>query len=242
MTAYVVARVADHEHLGVGEQRFHARAHQRRDVRDLLLDIPAVGADEPSHGNVPVEDSDVTALADQGLDEHDHRALSQIVGSGLEGQADHPDPLPSCREHGLCAPTHLRLVRWQDRREQGQRDVGSAGRVEERSEVFRQARASECEPRTEVGFRDVQLAVHQEDPHDFVGIRAERRARVGDLVRETHLEGVERVRGVLDHLSGPNRRMDERGLDALVEHAQERCRGGVAAPHEREGGAGEVGQ
>ena len=58
------------------QQRLDARAHQRRNVRDLFLDVAAVRPDEPRHRDVPVDDPDVTPFADEGLDERNHRALS----------------------------------------------------------------------------------------------------------------------------------------------------------------------
>src|SRR5207249_4531877 len=73
----VLAGVADYDDLGVGQERFGARAHQGRDVRDLFLDITAVGPDQARHRDVPVEDPDVASLADECLDERDHRALAE---------------------------------------------------------------------------------------------------------------------------------------------------------------------
>ena len=52
-------------------------------------------------------------------------------------------------------------------------------------------------------------------------IGPERRTRVANLVRETHLEGVEGVRRVLHHLRRSDGRVDEWRIDACVEQAQE---------------------
>src|SRR6266446_3364814 len=77
------ALAPDHEDLRVGDKGLDARTLQRGDVRDLLLDEAPVRADEPGRVHVSVEDPDVAPLAQQRLDEGDHRALPEIVRPGL---------------------------------------------------------------------------------------------------------------------------------------------------------------
>ena len=196
-------------------------AHQRCDVWDLLLDVATVGSAEPRDRDAPVQDPDLAPLPDQSLDQRDHRALPEVVGGVLEGQADDTHPPSSRGQHGLHAPANLHHVGRQDRLQQRKRDFGGPGGMEQRPEVLGQAGAAEREARPEVRLRHVELPVHQEDPHDLVDVGPERRARVTDLVGEAHLERVEGVGDVLGHLRRPDRRVDEGGLDALVEQAQE---------------------
>ena len=114
--------------------------------------------------------------------------------------------------------------------------------MHERAEVFRQARAAERVARTEIGLRDVELPVHQEDAHDLVRVGPERRAHVTDLVREAYLEGMKRVRNVLDHLRRPHRRVDEWRGDVGIERAEHGGGLSIVAPDQGKRGMREVSQ
>src|SRR5204862_327411 len=157
--------VADHQHLGVRQQRLDTLAQQGRDVWDLLLDVAAVRSSQAGHGDAGIEDAHVASLPDERFDERDHGALSEVVGAGLEGEAHDPyPPLPRC-QHRLHGAANLPFVRGADRGEQRDGDVSGAGGVHQGAEVLRQARAAEGEAGTEIRLRDVQFPVHQKDPH-----------------------------------------------------------------------------
>ena len=85
-----------------------------REVRDAVVDVVAVGAEQARDGHVPVVDQQLVALADQPLDERDHRALAQVVGAGLERQPEHADPaLARLLDQRRNAAVDLQLVRGQ---------------------------------------------------------------------------------------------------------------------------------
>jgi hypothetical protein len=50
--------------------------------------------DEVGLAHVRVVDAHLPPLADEHLDERHHRALAQVVGAGLEGEAEHADASP----------------------------------------------------------------------------------------------------------------------------------------------------
>ena len=99
------------------EEGLDSVAEQRSDVRDLLLDVPAIRSPQSGHGDAGIEDSYVASLPDERLDQRDHGALSEVVGPGLEGEADDSNPLSSRLEHRLHRPSNLPLVRGEDRGE-----------------------------------------------------------------------------------------------------------------------------
>ena len=68
----------------------------------------------------------------------------------------------------------------------------------------------------------------------------ERRACVGDLIGETYLERVERVGDIFDHFRRRHIRVDEGGLDLLIQRPDRRGRLSVGAPDEGERGMLEV--
>ena len=70
----------------------------------------------------------------------------------------------------------------------------------------------------------------------------ERRAHVTDLVREAYLEGMKRVRDVLDHLRRPHCRVDEWRGDVGVERAEHGGSPGIVAPDQGKRGMREVSQ
>src|SRR5207253_10478083 len=103
------------------------------------------------------------ALADQRLDERDHRAFAEIIGGGLERETHDAHaslPGPEDRPHGAA---NLALVRWKDRGEEREREVGLPAGVEQRPKVLWQTRPPECKAGTQVRLGDVELPIHQED-------------------------------------------------------------------------------
>src|SRR6185295_5786258 len=99
----------------------------------------------------------------QPLGELDHRALAQVVGAGLEAEAEDADLPVALLHHRLNSTLDLQLVRWKDCGEDGQRDVNALRLVQKGAQVLRQARAAEGEAGLEVVRREVELLVLAED-------------------------------------------------------------------------------
>ena len=183
----------------------------------MPVDVFAVGADEAGERDDGVVDPELESLAEQPLRELDERALAQVVGAGLEREADEADAAEPGGDDGVDDPPQVPLVRRQHALEQRHLDVGLPGRVDERTQILGQARAAEGEARLQVGGRDVQLRVADEDVHHVVGVETEGSGDDADLVREADLQRVEGVVGVLDHLRDAQRHAIDRRLDPLVE-------------------------
>src|SRR5438876_1681186 len=130
------AGASDHQDFRVVEELVNVLAHQRRDVGDLLFDVTTIGADQSRERDARVEDSHVASLADECLDQRDHRTLPEVVGPRLEGQADDSHPALSSLEHPVYPSTNLRLVGWQDRGEHLRRHISRASGIEQRPKVL----------------------------------------------------------------------------------------------------------
>ena len=121
-----------------------------RDMRQMGQREDAIGADHGLRIEQRVEDPDVVALADQALDHLDHRALAQIVGAGLEAEADHADPghrvAGDPRQHAL----EVALVARQHGIEDRQLEIQAAADLAQRAQVLGQAGAAE----RHAGLRD----------------------------------------------------------------------------------------
>ena len=132
--------------------------HQPRDVRDLVQDVVAVRADAAGEVHVLVVDREIVALADQPLDELDHRALAQVVGAGLEAEAEDADlrccrlSITACTPRSICRSL-LGSIGVEDR----QLHVERLRLVEQRPHVLRQARAAERKAGLQVVRREVEL-------------------------------------------------------------------------------------
>src|SRR2546422_3895454 len=87
------------------QKRLHFPAHQGRDMRDLFLGVAAVGPYQSRNCNVPVENSHITPLVDGGLDECDHWALPQVIGSHLERRTDQADRGVHVADSGVSEPS-----------------------------------------------------------------------------------------------------------------------------------------
>ena len=222
----------NHHHVGMVDQALNAVAEQRRHVWNLLLDVLAVGTLEARHHHVRVVDAHVAPLADQRFHQRHHRALAQVIGVGLERQADHAHLLLACLQHGVHTAIDLSLVGRHHRAQQRRRDVVDAARAQERANILRQARPAVCKARFQVRRRDVQLAVLPEDAHHVLRVGAERIAQIRNLVSERDFQGVKRVADVLHHLCGAHARLEKRRRHAAVELPQLRRRVGVVAAHQ----------
>src|SRR5690242_13180346 len=92
--------IADHDDLAMRERLVEGFDQKRRHVRDHAKQIIAIGADELGEADVPIEDADVIALADQALDQFQNRAFAQIVGASLEAHAENADrPFAGLSDH-----------------------------------------------------------------------------------------------------------------------------------------------
>ena len=92
---------SEHDDLGRIDDGGQVVAKQRSDVGNVLLDEAPVRAEQPRQLHLGIVDQQLQALADEVLGQQDQRALAQIVGAGLERQADHSDaPLARCHHLG----------------------------------------------------------------------------------------------------------------------------------------------
>src|SRR4029077_14611729 len=153
------AVVADHDRVAGGQELIGVVHHQIGQMRHDRLDVRAVRAEQAGEIDVAVVDPDVVALADERFDELDDWALAQVVGAGLEAEAEHTDALAGLRLHELDPAAQLDLVALGHALQQRQLDVALPGRVEQRANVLRQARAAESEARAQIRGRDVQSRV-----------------------------------------------------------------------------------
>ena len=77
-----------HDHVGVLHDVPGAVAHQRGNVRNRLLEIGPVGADQARDVDLRVVNLQFHALADELLGQRQKRALAQVVGAALKAQAN----------------------------------------------------------------------------------------------------------------------------------------------------------
>ena len=111
----------------------------------------------------------------------------------------------------------LQLVAWQDRGQNGQRDIERFCLVQQGAQVLGQARAAESEARPEVTRRQVELGVLAENLHHAVAVHLQGLAEVADLVGKADLERVPGVVGVFDHFSGLDVGADQRRGNARIQ-------------------------
>src|SRR5579885_1897426 len=198
---------------------------QPRQMRQVLHGEPPVAADQARELQIAVVDDELEALADQPLHQLDERALTQIVGVGLEGQPEDRHPAAAvARDHADDA-IDLMLIGGERGVEHEALHVEGLGVVAQRAKVLGQAGAAERKAGPEIGGRDVELAVGAEDGHDGAAVDAAGLADLADLVGEAHLQGVPAVVRVFDRLGGAH--VDHVDLDsiAVVEPPQ-----GLAGP------------
>ncbi|HXV75023.1 MAG TPA: hypothetical protein VD788_01800 [Candidatus Polarisedimenticolaceae bacterium] len=212
---------ADDHHVAFPHDLVAGRSHQRGDMRNTLFDESTIRTEQSRDVDFRIVDLQVESLADEPLGHRDQRAFPQIVGAALEAETDHADRSAPASQHHLDRVLDVKVVALLDRRQHRRVDVAPPGRVEQRPQVLRQTRATEREPRLEIGRRDVELPVVADQRHDRMRVDADGLADSPDLVGEGDLQRVEGVAGVLQHLGGRDRGADELARQVPEQLAQQ---------------------
>src|SRR5271170_5175681 len=84
--------VADHDGLGMIQNRIDTVDHEPGYVRNMIEDEVSIGANQAGQVYIFIENTQVIAFADEVFNDLDHRTLSQIVRSCFETKAQHADP------------------------------------------------------------------------------------------------------------------------------------------------------
>ncbi|MCY1292384.1 hypothetical protein D9M70_416070 [compost metagenome] len=176
---------------------------------------------DPRVLDVAVVDAEVEALADEHLGQLHQRALAQVVGTGLEAQAEQADLALVVAADQLEGVLHLDHVAAHQRADQRRLDVQAGGAVVQRAHVLGQARAAEGEAGVQVVLGEVELVVLADHVHHLAAVDADRLGDVADLVGEGDLGGVPDVAGVLDHLRHLDALAHDGGVEFLVERLQQ---------------------
>ena len=175
--------------------------------------------------DVAVVDAQVVALADQHFRQVNQRALAQVVGAGLEAQAQQRDFAFVVAGYDVECVLHLGLVTAHQRVEQRGFHIQGAGAVGQGANVFRQAGTAESEAWAHVVLGQVQGLVLADHVHHFATVDADCLGDVADLVGEGHFGGVPDVAGVLDHLGDGDVLTDDRRIELFVQRLQNVARG-----------------
>ena len=182
--------------------------HQRIGIDSGLVHITAV-ADAIAQAAACLVHSDrvvdlhTAARLQEALDEHEGRSLAHVVGLGLEGQPPegHYTPLEVAVEvpqELLEEDTLLPLVHPIHRLEHLHGVACALGRLDERLDVLREARATVAAAWVEELAPDARIAADAAAHH--VDIRPDEFAEVGDIVHEGDTCSEHGIGGVLDHL------------------------------------------
>ena len=108
-------------------------------MRQRALDELPVFAADVRQGNVLIVNRNMVAFADQMFDQGDGRTFAQVVASGLETQAKHPDSsLAGPFDQGK-SPVNLLLIAGQNRVQDGDFHVLLLRQMGNRPYVLRQA-------------------------------------------------------------------------------------------------------
>src|ERR1700758_1056468 len=83
----------------------------------------AVRTDQSCEIHVPIVNAQVVALANQPLDDLDHRALSEIVSARLETESEHPHLQTAAVHHQPDPARNLHLIAGKDRVEDGHLEI-----------------------------------------------------------------------------------------------------------------------
>ena len=153
--------VSDDDDIAACDDVIDRVAQMAREMRDLLLDVLLVGADQPRQRHVAVVDAQLVPLAEQRLREDHHRRFAQVVGAGLEAEPEQADSLPTDVDDSIERVLDLQLVASEHRVDERHLQIDFAGAVLQRADVLRQARPAERESRLQVVRRQVQLLVRQ---------------------------------------------------------------------------------
>src|ERR1051325_9208703 len=184
---------------GPGQKRFERSIEEPANVRNRRKDEVSVAAVNAVEPDVRIVNPNVSALADEVLEEGDHGALAQVVRVLLEREPDHADPRRRDVEHGLNGATKMLRVARQHRTEHRQMKIHPSGAIVEGAQILGQTGSAEREPGLQVGAGDVQANVLAQSVHYFAGVDLELAAQRADLVGEGDFHRVERIAGVLDH-------------------------------------------
>ncbi|MNK93178.1 hypothetical protein D3C87_1133270 [compost metagenome] len=170
--------------------------------------------------DVAVVDAQVVTLADQHFRQVNQRAFAQVVGAGLEAQAQQGDFAFVVAGNDVEGVLHLGLVTAHQRVEQRRFHVQGTGAVGQGTHVFWQARAAEGEAWAHVVLGQVEGLVLADHVHHFATVDADRLGDVADFVGEGDLGGVPHVAGVLDHLGDRDVLADDRCVEFFVQRLQ----------------------
>ena len=97
----------------------------------------------------------------------DQRRFAQVVGAGLEGQADEANLARTGSQHFLDGVFDVDLVGGQDAGVHGQIDIALFAEIDRGAQVLGQTRAAEGIARLQVGLGDVELGVAADQIHDL---------------------------------------------------------------------------
>src|SRR3990167_2887928 len=219
--------ITEDDDLGVIDYRIEVTVEQRGDMRNLRFDVVLVGAIDAGIFDVAVVDAQFEALADQHLGQLHQRALAQVVGAGLEAQAEQGDLALVVAGDDVEGVLHLDHVAAHQRTDQRRFDVQAAGAVGQGAHVFRQAGTTEGEAGLHVVLGQVELVILADHVHHFAAVDPDRLGDVADLVGEGHLGGVPDVAGVLDHLGDIDVLADDRCVEFAVDAFQQVTGGGI---------------
>ena len=179
-------------------------------------------------------------LAHQTLDHLHLRTLAQIVGAGLEAQAELSNsPLSRAQDH-LDGAVHVLGITRHERFQQGKFQIQFLGLVGNGPQILGQAGATEGKARRQVRPGDVQLGVGSEDLRDRLCVHAQVFTHRAHLVGETDFHGVIAVRKILDHFRHRNRRLVKSAGRVLIKLAQRRKMVAVTRPENRVGRIQEI--
>lgn len=229
-----------HDRFPVVEDLAEVIGDEFGDEGDFLEDVVPVGAGEFGDVDVGVIDLHLEPFAEEAFDDIDDGAFAEIVGAGLEGEAEEGDVVVPVVEDALEDEVLLDLVAAGDAVEDGGFEVVVVGDGAEGLEILGQAGSPVGEAGLEVGLGDVEPLVLAEDIHQLVGIDAELLADVPDLVSEGDLEGMEAVADILHELRDAALGDNERGIEVLVDVAHDLYRPVTLGADEGEGRVVEV--
>src|SRR6266545_2605701 len=130
--------VTDDQHVGVLDNSGEIVHEQRGDMWDLALDVLLVGADQPSERYRIVVDAKVKSLADKRFSQHHQRTLAQVVGAGLETDAEHSNSTPSQPNDHVDSTLDLMPIARQNGTHHREFNIRLARPIEQRAKVLRQ--------------------------------------------------------------------------------------------------------
>jgi len=157
-------------------------------VGDMLVDVVPIRARQPGGFYRRIMNLDVVALSDEGFGDQYDRALPQVIGSSLEGQAVEADPRMSMLQHRRDDPFEMRFIAGQSVMQKRQIQSGTASDLQEHAQIFRQTRTAEGKSGTQVCRGYVQLAVLNELSHQSLAVNGKRGAESAYLVGEGDFE------------------------------------------------------